>query len=1081
MNEPKPNRHPAIKPLGLLFVMLLSAITSIAQTRTVRGTVKDDTGAPLIGASVVVAGKQTGTTTNVDGKFSLPVAPGAILEVSYIGYLTQRVEASRNGEMEIVLKSDQMDIEGVTVIGYGSVKKKDLTGAVTSISSKTLQESKSSSFLNSLQGRISGVQITMGSGAPGSASKVIVRGANSIAGTSDPLYVIDGIQMNGSDAPIASSGFGQSPSVSPLSSINPSDIVSIDVLKDASSTAIYGAKGANGVIIVTTRSGQEGAPIITYDGNVSISTRSKKIEMLSGNDWIDYRKDQTLLPDGSRIQYGYFQDWLFFENPGELDPAKMIPRDVYALPQYDWQDEMYRTAISNSHIISITGGTKDTKYAGSIGYTKEQGLLRNNDYTRVTGRLRLDHSHKRLNFSLNLNGSYSIYNGAANSGAGYNNMGVLQSAIVSRPLVFNNPHDLETQGGWKEPTRNLDYVYKQTTAPNFTASTTVSYQLLDGLYLSSTVSGTVAPSNCHEFYSKETPWGWYLKGRASISNSSWAGYDNINALNYSKDFKNDTRLNVMAAFQISGSKYVTSSIVKSNFADETTGVFDINKGVTLESATSNAGPQRSMSYLARVNYTVFDRYLFTASFRADGSDRFGENNRWGYFPSAAFAWRISDEPWLKDVRQIDNLKLRLSYGVTGNSNIPIFQYMAHMGDSFYGDDLGLRPTSMPNPDLKWETTTQYNVGLDLSCWNSAFNFTFDIYDKRTTNMLYEAIIPAQSGFKSQWQNLGEVDNRGIEIGINSRNISTKNFSWTTSFTVAANRNRVLEIGNGLDQAPIGAGTWSLSYIKINDVGRIMKGQPLGVIYGYQMDGVYQMDDFAGWIDKMGVYPANDPRIAWDQRDWQLKPETADCSPIGKPRPGTLKFKNTDGSEDNRITSNDQTILGNSQPKFFGGIGNNFTYKNFELGVYFTYSYGAKIFNSTKYELEGAYPGEYYNITRNFWNNHWSPSNPTNEYPSYADGNYYNSLSALPSSYYVEDGSYLRLQNLTFAYNLPTGFTKKLGLRNIRVYYSAYNLFTLTPYTGMDPEVDSGNALLSGFDTIGYPHSTTHTFGVTLSF
>ena len=330
----------------------------------------------LIGASVVVAGKQTGTTTNVDGKFSLPVAPGAILEVSYIGYLTQRVEASRNGDMEIVLKSDQMDIEGVTVIGYGSVKKKDLTGAVTSISSKTLQESKSSSFLNSLQGRISGVQITMGSGAPGSASKVIVRGANSIAGTSDPLYVIDGIQMNGSDAPIASSGFGQSPSVSPLSSINPSDIVSIDVLKDASSTAIYGAKGANGVIIVTTRSGQEGAPIITYDGNVSISTRSKKIEMLSGNDWIDYRKDQTLLPDGSRIQYGYFQDWLFFENPGELDPAKMIPRDVYALPQYDWQDEMYRTAISNSHIISITGGTKDTKYAGSIGYTKEQGLLR---------------------------------------------------------------------------------------------------------------------------------------------------------------------------------------------------------------------------------------------------------------------------------------------------------------------------------------------------------------------------------------------------------------------------------------------------------------------------------------------------------------------------------------------------------------------------------------------------------------------------------------------------------------------------------------------------------------------------------
>lgn len=1070
-----------MKTLGLSLVMLFTAMTSIAQSVTVLGTVKDETDSPMVGVTVVVSGKQSGTTTDTSGHFSLAAAPGTILDVSYIGYLTQRVEVPASGALTVNMKPDQMDIEGVTVIGYGSVKKKDLTGSVSSINSKTLQESKQSSFLNSMQGRIAGVQITVGSGAPGSGSKVIVRGANSIAGTSDPLYVIDGIQMNGSDAPVASSSYGRSASVSPLSSINPADIVSIDVLKDASSTAIYGAKGANGVIIVTTRQGQEGAPVITYDGSVSISTRSKEIKMLNGNDWIDYRKDQTLLPDKSRIQYGYFQDWLFFENSGELDPAKMIPRDVYALPQHDWQDEMYRTAISTSHNLSISGGSKNTKYAGSIGYNNEQGLLRENDYTRITGRLRLDHSHKRFNFSLNLNGSYSIYNGAANSGAGYNNMGVLQSALVSRPLVFNNPHDLETQGGWKEPTRNLDYVYKQTTAPNFGASATVSYKLLEGLYLASTISGTTAPSSCNEFYSKETPWGWYLKGRASISNSLWSGFDNINSLSYNKVFKNNTRLDAMAAFQISGSKYVVSNIVKSNFADETTGVFDINKGVTLESATSNAGPQRSLSYLARVNYTVFDRYLFTASFRADGSDRFGENNRWGYFPSAAFAWRISDESWMKDIRQIDNLKLRLSYGVTGNSNIPIFQYMAQMGDSFYNDELGLRPTSMPNPDLKWETTTQYNIGLDLSCWNSAFNFTFDLYDKRTTNMLYNAIIPAQSGFKSQWQNLGKVDNRGIEVGINSRNISNTNFSWTTSFTIAANKNEVLEIGNGLDQAPIGAGTWSLSYIKINDVGRIMKGQPIGVIYGYKMDGIYQMDDFAGWTDKMGVHAANDPAIAWDQRDWQLRPDVVDSSPIGKVRPGNLKFRNADGSADNQITSNDQTVLGNCQPKFFGGLGNNFTYKNFELGVYFTYSVGAKIFNSTKYELEGAYPGEYYNITEDFWKNHWSPSNPTNKYPSYSDGNFYNSLAALPSDYYVEDGSYLRLQNLTFAYNLPSGFTKKLGLRNIRVYYSAYNLFTLTKYTGLDPEVDSGNSLLSGFDTIGYPHSSTHTFGVTLSF
>lgn len=1065
----------------LLLMLVMFPLVGLSQNRTVEGTVTDEAGAPLPGATVIISGKQIGTTADVNGHFSLAVPSKSTLEISYIGYITYKVEVGTQKSITVKLKEDSQAIEGVSVIGYGSVRKKDITGAVAQVGAKTLGESRQSSFINSLQGRIAGVQITPGSGAPGSGSKVLIRGANSIAGSSEPLYVIDGIQMNGSDAPIASSTFGQSASISPLSAINPADIISIDVLKDASSTAIYGAKGANGVVIVTTRQGEDGATMVTYDGSVGISTKSKTIGMLEAEDWIDYRKDQTLLPDHSRLEYGYFQDWLFFENAGELNPSKLIPRDVYAMPQHNWEEEMYRTAISTSHNISVTGGSANTKFAGSLGYNKEDGLLLNNDYQRVTARLRVDHTHKRLNISLNLNGAYSIYNGAANSGAGYNNMGVLQSALVSRPVVFSNPLADETQGGWKEPTANLNYIYKQTKAPNFSGNTTVSYKLAEGLYLSSTFSGTVAPSNCYEFYGKETPWGWYLKGRASVTNTSWAGFDNINSLSYNKQFKNNTRLDALAVFQISQSKYETNSIVKSNFADETTGAFDINKGVTLESATSNAGPQKSVAYLARVNYSIFDKYLITTSFRADGSDHFGENHRWGYFPSVALAWRMSEEPWLKRVQSIDNFKLRASYGVSGNSNIPLFQYMARMGDSFYGDELGLIPTKMPNPDLKWESTTQYNLGFDLNMWNSAFNVTFDIYNKVTSDMLYEAIIPAQSGFKTQWQNLGRVDNNGIEVSLNTRNISTKNFSWHTSVTFATNRNRVKEIGNGLDVAPIGAGTWSLSYIKINDVGRIMKGQPIGVIYGYDVKGIYQMSDFVGWTDKLGRYGANDPKINWDQREWILAPGVEDCSALGKPRPGTFKFRNADNSEDGAITEADKVILGNSQPKFYGGIGNNFTYKNFELSLYFTYSFGAKVFNSTKYELEGAYPGEYYNITKDFWKNHWTPDNPTNDYPSYADANYYNTLSALPSSYYVEDASYLRLQNLMFAYNLPSTFTKKLGIRNIRVYYSGSNLFTLTGYTGYDPDVDSGNALLSGFDVIGYPRARAHTFGVTISF
>ncbi|HMR17950.1 MAG TPA: SusC/RagA family TonB-linked outer membrane protein, partial [Sphingobacterium sp.] len=450
--------------------------------QTLRGTVKDSLGTPLESVTVTVKGTALATTTDRNGNYQIALPTDThVLLFSLLGFKSVEISAAGSTILDIVLRPAYGNLDEVVVIGYGTMKKKDLTGAIDGVKEEVFQQTKSSSFINSLQGRISGVQITTGSGEPGTGSRVLIRGANSLTGNSDPLYVIDGIQINESDASVASSRFGRSATRSPLSTINPADIVSIDVLKDASATAIYGSRGANGVIIVTTRQGKEGAPIISYDGNWGQSFRANKIEMLNGDEWIDYRKDWTLMPDGKRYAYGYFTDPFFFANPEERDPSKLEPIDVYGLPQYDWQDEMYRTAISTMHGLTVTGGSTYTKYAASLGYNSEEGMLLNNNYQRYNARLKLDHAKDRIGVSLGLNSTYSIYRGAAQSGDGYNNMGILQTALISRPVVFNNPLAVQTQGGWKEPTANLKYVDRKTTLPNTSGNATLSYKIMSGL------------------------------------------------------------------------------------------------------------------------------------------------------------------------------------------------------------------------------------------------------------------------------------------------------------------------------------------------------------------------------------------------------------------------------------------------------------------------------------------------------------------------------------------------------------------------------------------------------------------------
>jgi len=1080
LNQTLAGRNLAYTIKNKTIVLKIKMPPSLVQ-ELVSGTVINmATNEPLKGVTIALAGSSVLTQSDENGKYSIKASKGT-LKFSSVGFADTLLSINGRSTINIVLVPMHLKLEEVVVVGYGSVKKRDLTGSVATVKAEVFDQSRQSSFVNSMQGRVAGLQITSGTGEPGSGSKVVIRGANSLTGDSRPLFVIDGVPVNESEAPIANGKFGANSRRDPLNSINPADIVSVEVLKDASSTAIYGSRGANGVIIVTTRQGKEGESMVTYDARMGLSYPARTMEMLNGSEWIDYRKDWVLMPDGKRITYGYFNDYFFFLNAGKTEPSEMMPRDVYSLPEYDWQNEMYRTALSTDHNISVSGGSPYTKFFGSMGYNKEQGLFVNNDYSRYNTRLKLDHNKRRFIMSLSLNGSWSKYNGAVQSGDGYGNIGVTQAAIISRPLVFQNPLAEQTQGGWKKPTENLEHIDRDISTPNVGANAVINYKLIEGMYIGTMLNGVIVNSKVNEFYGKDTPWGYYLKGRAAINNTEWMGWSNINTLSYDRMLKNNSKLSALGVFELSGSGYNNSSITKSNFADETTGIYDISKGITLEDATSNAGQTKRISYLARLNYDHHGRYLLTGSIRRDGSDRFGENRRYGYFPSAALGWRISEESFMKKQKVFDNLKLRLSYGETGNSNIPEFQYMARMGNSFYADQFGLVPVSLPNPDLKWETTVQYNAGLDISILNKRVDITLDVYDKITTDMLYNAIIPAQSGFKTQWQNLGKISNRGVELALNTKNIERGSFGWNSSLTLSLNRNKVRVIGDGLEEAPVGAGAWSTSYIKQNVVGRIMVNQPIGVMYGYKMDGIYQMDDFSGWIDKTGLLPDNDPNIAWQERNWVLKSGVADPSAIAKPRPGTFKFKNLDNSADNKITEADKTIIGNSQPLLFGGLGNTFRYKDLELNVFITYSIGGEIFNSTKFELEGSSPGEYYNITKDFWNNRWSLDNPSNTRPAYSDEGYYNALAAQPNSYYVEDASYARLQNVSLSYRLPASLTKKIGLASAKIYYSGINLYTLTKYSGFTPEVDSGNPLLSNFDTIGYPRAAVHSIGFNVNF
>lgn len=1043
----------------LLFIIGLSTSLLHSQTnrQQVYGTVisaKD--GLPIPGVNILEKGTQNGVVSDFDGKYGIDVLSSSILVFSYVGFVTQEIVVGGKTIINVNLVEDLNELEAVVVIGYGSVKKSDLTGSVASIKSEELTKSRPTSFLEAMQGRMAGVQVKQQSGQPGAAVNIRIRGANSVNASSNPLYVIDGVQIDIQEGEVASSNVGNSSSLNPLATINPNDIESIEVLKDASATAIYGSRGANGVVIVTTKGGKNRKATFSYETFSSFSSASKQIDVLSGEQYLDYRREI----DVNNNDILLFEDT---DNDGVLDSE----RDLSSIPLRNWQDEALRTAFAQSHNINASGGNEYTNFSASLGYLDQDAILRNNNYTRINGRIKLDHEFSdKFSAGFNLLTAYSVQSGATNSGGGTNFNGVLQSLIISKPIEFFNENDADDAGFGRyiSPLSMIDTAEKEISLAQTIGNVRLQYKFNKKLSVRLNIGGNTSTSKGKEFYSKNTLWGQQDNGRGVLQDRKSDSYFAIAQLNYRLRINKIHDFDFMVAAERNYYNQEGFMIDAADFANESTGINDISVAGNFRELSSYRFETNRISLLSRLNYNLKDRYLFTASVRRDGSDKFGSGNRFAIFPSGAFAWKMSQEDFLKDNEILSNLKLRLGFGVTGNERIPPYSYFASLGNTWYSNngqlDLGLAPATRANPDLKWETTAQYNVGFDIGLFKSHINITIDAYKKETSDMLLLTPLSSQTGFFSQFTNIGGIENKGIEIGINTYNIQKSKFSWSTSINGAYNQNEVTSLGSSESIPVVINGGF------IRDVGIVQVGSPLGSMYGYEWDGVYQTDDFT-WQNN------SDPNIDFDDRVFTLRDDVV-SNQSAAVAPGSLKFKdlNGDGVVD---AENDRKVIGNSNPDFFGGINNSFKMGNFDFDFFLEWQYGNEIFNEARFRQEGF---NLNNVTQDYYDNRWTPTNPSNTHGSRSDQN---STARLASSYYVEDGSYIRLANITIGYNLPFEISESIGFKSFRIYATGTNLKTWTNYSGYDPDISFNNPLLTGFDRITYPRATSIIVGFNMTF
>ena len=1090
--------------IALVSIMLFFAASLSAQT--VKGTVIDNTGEPVIGASVFEQGVQgNGVATDIDGNFTLTLKGNSKkLKISYIGMKTQIVNVAGKSTVSVKLEDESNSLNDVVVIGYGTARKKDLTGSVATVKGDDLTKAPVTNAAEALTGKLPGVQITTTDGSPDAEMIIKVRGGGSITGDNSPLYIVDGFP------------------VSTIGDIAPSDIEDITVLKDAASTAIYGSQGANGVILVTTKGAKSGKTVVSYNGFIQGKSIAKTLDTMTPYQYVMYNYERAALRGTSDIssfekRFGSF---------GDLD--------LYQYQKgHDWQDEMFGNhELSQSHNISVSGGSEKTKFNLSGTYTTDNSLMKTNGYDRFNVNFKLNHEickNLKLDFGMRL--ADVTTKGVGTGGGTYK---IRSYETITKGPVNGLYDQLDIDPStlpddeYIAITRSLqdkvnDY-WRRKNERRYNYNGAITWKFLKNFTYRAEAGYDYTFFQQKDYYGALSDKS--VKDGGSLPMGEWTKKDTwklrlTHTLTYNKTFNKVHNLNAMIGQEYVASNNESLNVIAKYFQKDITpekmfASLASNSGATgSRTINSSLGQEdRTLSFFGRLNYSYADRYLFTFTMRADGSSKFMKNNRWGYFPAAAFGWRIVEEPWMKNTKDwLSNLKLRLSFGTAGNNRISSAMYettyRAYGNNKYYGAGNQQNPhytlnnSQLANPDLKWETTITRNIGLDFGFLGERISGSLDYYWNTTKDLLLDAPVTA-IGYTSMQQNIGQTSNRGLELNLNAAILRHKDYSLNFNFNVGINKNKVDKLAGGQTYQSYNSGAFSTDMRGYDDY-RVVVGQPLGLVYGFVCDGFYTVDDFQTTTDENGK-----TQFVFDKSgNYILKDGVVDGTYITAGskaglRPGAMKVRDLTG--DNKISEDDRTIIGKTQPKFQGGFGINATYKWFDLTANFNYVVGNDVYNLDKMVTSQSYRNTYASLRQEMTpvtlgGKAWTYMDQATgeiitDYETLKNMNANASIwsaatlsdnNPVPTSWAVEDGSFLRLQNLTVGFTFPKMWTKKFACNSLRLYCTLTNVFCLTSYSGYDPEVNSSirgsktSGLTPGADFSSYPKSFSWTVGANISF
>lgn len=1036
------------------FITLLALIMSIGMfaQNMVKGTVVDETDLPMIGATVMIKGAAGGTITDFDGNFTISAKKGQVIAISYIGYKTQEVKYTNQQKIAVKMVPDSKALDEVVVVGYGSMKRSDLTGSVSSIAAKDVKEFQSSSVLGALGGQIAGVQITQSDGGPGSGFNINIRGVGTMTGDASPLFIVDGFEVDNID------------------NIANADIESMEFLKDASSSAIYGARAANGVVMITTKSGKAGKPSITYNGSATYRKITKKLDLLTPYEFAKLQED---------IDPKYADTyWKEGNDENGLPYRFQSLNDYIGVGGVDWQDATFNPTWSQDHNLSITGGDEATTYSLLFTRYNENGIFNNSGFDRTTAKFRVKQKiMKDITLDATINYAQTNKKGVgttADSGR-FNMLAQILSArptgglrLTDEELLSSaiDPVMLEDGSSLAQvnPVIQTESVTNKKRAEMWSGNASLTWQIMKGLTFKTAATYNTTNSRVDRFFkdgSKEA----FRNGQKPYGETQMirdVRWTNSNNLTWKQKINKKNSYDIMLGHEISyrSSEFLLGQAM--DFPFDHLGNNNLGLGATPSKVNSDFNDKKLLSFFARGNYNYDNRYLLTATVRADGSTVFSKKHKWGFFPSFSAAWRVSEEAFMKDVEAVSNLKVRFGWGIVGNDRISNYLSLDLYENKKYGIGNSLTtvltPKQIKNQNLKWEGSSSVNLGLDLGLFANRLSLSADFFIKDTKDLLLAQELAHVTGFDKQYQNVGKIRNKGMEFSISSTNIQTKSFTWNTNFNISIIRNELRALESGANYKTTRSG-FDSNFTQDDYIAIV--GSSLGAIYGYEFDGIYQSSDFYitpdhKYILKEGI--TNNTRY----------------TDAGGLRPGVVKYKDQNG--DGIITTADRTVIGNAIPKWYGGITNTFAWKGIDFSFMFQFNYGNDIYNATR-----LYATQSRNGRRNMLAevaDRWTETNASNLVPStkgYVTNDVY--------SRFVEDGSFLRLKNVTLGYTLPKKWTQKAYIKRMRVYATGQNLFCISEYSGYDPEVSTAgnNPMTPGLDWGAYPKSRVFTFGIDLQF